>query len=121
GTVPACASLDCLSVLALSCADASAVLGVVADPTPATAIGRSFRFGVPRPAEFFGDKAYAARYAEALDRLRALGGTAVEFDYTPFRDAAELLYGGPWVAERTAAVGKFIEAADATAGVWPTT
>ena len=52
---------------------------------------------------------------------RALGGTAVPFDYAPFRDAAQLLYGGPWVAERTAAVGGFIEKADAKAGVWPVT
>ena len=43
------------------------------------------------------------------------------FDYTPFRDAAQLLYGGPWVAERAAAVGKFIEASDSSAKVWPVT
>ena len=40
-----------------------------------------------------------------------MGGTAVEIDYAPFRDAAQLLYSGPWVAERTAAVGAFIEGA----------
>ena len=42
-----------------------------------------------------------------------MGGTPVEFDYAPFRDAAQLLYSRPWVAERTAAVGAFIEGADA--------
>src|SRR5262249_58996368 len=68
-----------------------------------------------------GDKQDARLYAQAVDRLRALGGTAVAFDYAPFREAAELLYGGPWVAKRTAAVGAFIEEADDKAGVWPTT
>lgn len=123
GVVPACKSLDCVSVFALSCADADAVLKVAAEPSATAAIGRTFRFGVLRQgdAEFFGDDAYAALYAQAVGRLKALGGTAVEFDYAPFRDAAGLLYGGPWVAERTAAVGAFIEAADDTAGIWPVT
>jgi allophanate hydrolase len=87
------------------------------------AIGKAFRFGVLRhaDAEFCGDDAYAALYAQAVGRLKALGGTAVEIDYAPFRDAAGLLYGGPWVAERTAAVGAFIEAADDQAGIWPVT
>ena len=75
-------------------------------------IGKSFRFGVPKAAEFFGDAAYAELYAQAIEKLKTMGGTAVEFDYTPFRDAAQLLYSGPWVAERTAAVGAFIEGAD---------
>ncbi len=121
GVVPACASLDCVSVFALSCADADVVLGVACAPHATPAVGKAFRFGVPKPLEFFGDDAYATLYAQAVEKLKALGGTVVEFDYAPFRDAAELLYAGPWVAERTAAVGKFIEGADDEAGVWPTT
>jgi allophanate hydrolase len=121
GVVPACRSLDCVSVFALCCADADAVLGVASAPHTTPAIGQAFRFGVPRPLEFFGDDAYATLYAEAVEKLKALGGTAVEFDYAPFRDAAQLLYSGPWVAERTAAVGAFIEGAADNAGVWPTT
>jgi len=123
GVVPACKSLDCVSVFALSCADADAVLKVAAEPQATTAIGKAFRFGVLRhaDAEFFGDDAYAALYAQAVGRLKAMGGTAGEIDYAPFRDAAGLLYGGPWVAERTAAVGAFITAADDTAGIWPVT
>jgi allophanate hydrolase len=123
GVVPACKSLDCVSVFALSCVDADSVLKVVADPRATPAIGKEFRFGVLRAedAEFFGDEAYAALYARSIERLKALGGTPVPFDYAPFRDAAQLLYGGPWVAERTAAVGKFVESADDKAGVWPTT
>ncbi|MDP2334139.1 MAG: allophanate hydrolase [Reyranella sp.] len=121
GVVPACRSLDCASVFALSCADADAVLGVACMPHATPAIGKTFRFGVPGPLEFFGDQAYAALYAEAVEKLKALGGTVVTFDYAPFRDAAQLLYSGPWVAERTAAVGAFIEGAADDAGVWPTT
>ena len=123
GVVPACKSLDCVSLFALSCADADAVLKIAAAPQATTAIGKAFRFGMLRhaDAEFFGDDAYAALYAQAVGHLKALGGTAVEIDYAPFRDAAGLLYGGPWVAERTAAVGAFIAAADDTAGIWPVT
>ncbi|MPZ31072.1 MAG: allophanate hydrolase [Rhodospirillales bacterium] len=123
GVVPACKSLDCVSVFALSCADADAVLAVAAEPQAMAPVGKAFRFGVlgAADAEFFGDEAYAALYAQAVGRLKASGGTAVQIDYAPFRDAAGLLYGGPWVAERTAAVGAFIAGADDTAGVWPVT
>ena len=123
GVVPACRSLDCVSVFALTCADADAVLSVVAAPRTTTPIGRTFRFGILRQADrtFFGDESYATLYQQAVARMRSLGGEAVEFDYAPFRDAAQLLYHGPWVAERTAAVGAFIEAADDKAGIWPAT
>ena len=123
GTVPACKSLDCVSVFALSCADADIVLQVAAKPRATAAIGKDFRFGVlnAKDAEFFGDDAYAALYAQAIKRLQTLGGTPVEIDYAPFREAAQLLYDGPWVAERTAAVGAFIASAGEKAGVWPVT
>lgn len=123
GLVPACRSLDCISVFALSCADAAAVLEVAADAKTTPAIGPVFRFGIlsTKDAEFFGDTAYAALYAQSIARLKAMGGIPVEIDYAPFRDAAQLLYSGPWVAERTAAVGDFMERADEKAGVWPTT
>jgi len=123
GMVPACRSLDCTSVFALSCADADAVLAVAAEPHTTPAVGKTFRFGIlgTMDAEFFGDAAYATLYAQSIERLKALGGTPVEVDYAPFRDAAQLLYAGPWVAERTAAVGAFMESADEKSGVWPTT
>ena len=122
GSVPACRSLDCVSVFALCCADADAVLKVIAEPQATPAIGKDFRFGVlgAKDSEFFGDAAYAALYAQAIGRLKAMGGTPVEIDYAPFLGAAELLYSGPWVAERTAAVGAFIEGAP-EADIWPVT
>lgn len=122
GLVPACRSLDCVSVFALTCGDAAAVARVAegfdaADafsrvaPGAAATLPAAFRFGVPRPEqrEFFGDAEAARLYAESVERLRALGGTEVEIDFAPFRDTAELLYSGPWVAERLAAITPFAD------------
>ena len=121
GVVPACKSLDCVSVFALACVDAEAIRQTLA-PEPKRTYGRgSFRFGVPEPLEFFGDAAYAKLYAKAFRKLVDMGGMPTKVDYAPFAEAAQLLYAGPWVAERTAAVGAFIEKADDSAGIWPTT
>ena len=67
------------------------------------------RIGVLRPGdrEFYGDADASRLYDEAVARLPMLGATAVPFDFTPFRDAAVLLYDGPWVAERLAAIEAF--------------
>ncbi len=114
GVVPACRSLDCVSIFGLTVGDAQAVLEVVqgfdaADPfsraLPAEAaagFGERFRFGVPRAAdlEFCGDAASEKLYGEALARLEALGGERLELDFRPFYETARLLYEGPWVAER---------------------
>ncbi len=119
GVVPACRTLDCVSILANTCGDARAVLAIAegedtndafARPTPPdapTAFPTAFRFGVPRPEqlEFFGDTAAAALYAAALPALEKLGGRRVEIDFAPFRETAQLLYAGPSVAERMAAIG----------------
>lgn len=124
GVVPACRSLDCVSIFALTAGDAQRVLTVAAghdeaDPysRPAAPHGRRFpagdpfRFGVPRPEQlaFFGDAENPALFAAAVARLQALGGTPVEIDFAPFLETARLLYGGPWVAERYHAIRDFIE------------
>ncbi|AOJ17469.1 allophanate hydrolase [Burkholderia vietnamiensis] len=129
GVVPACRSLDCVSVFARSPADARAVFDVAQgvaerDPygrawqplldahgvraRPAPPLGQ-LRFGVPRAdqLEFYGDASYRAAWDAALVRLRATGARVVEIDFGPFLSAARLLYGGPWVAERVAAIGAF--------------
>jgi allophanate hydrolase len=71
----------------------------------------AIRIGVPRreQLEFFGDDQAAALYDASIDRLGALGAVPVAIDFAPFHDAAALLYSGPWIAERYAAVGEFIE------------
>jgi allophanate hydrolase len=118
GVVPACRSLDCVSIFAHTPADAAAVLRVIdrydpADPfsrpiaqTPA--IPQNFRFGVPTELDFAADPDTPALFAAAIASLEAKGGTAVPIDLTPFTEAARLLYDGPWVAERWAAVGEFV-------------
>jgi len=117
GVVPACRTLDCVTVMTRTVADATLVDQVCAgfDPTdaysriaPATpqAPGQAFKFGVPRPDQlvFMGDDQAKAFYARAIARLTALGGRAVEVDIEPLLEAAKLLYSGPWVAERTAVI-----------------
>jgi allophanate hydrolase len=122
GVVPACRSLDCVSVFAATCADALAVAAVAKGfdaEDPYSRAGERvglpperFRFGVLKleDQEFFGDFEANALYSGAIERLKAQGGVAVEVDYAPFREAAALLYDGPFVAERLAAIEDFFKA-----------
>ncbi len=131
GMVPACRSLDCVSIFALTAADAAAVLQVAQGFDAEDAYSRrapanrrqgnwgqsptlgsvpGFRFGVP-PAtqlEFFGDSDYARLFDHAVARLESLGGRKVAVDFTPFLEVARLLYEGPWVSERYAAIEGFL-------------
>lgn len=113
GVVPACRSLDCVSIFALTTRDAKTVLDVAqgfdredpysrAQPENSGQSSASFRFGVPRESdlEFYGDGEYEKLYGTAIARLEALGGKRVEVDFKPFLETARLLYEGPWVAER---------------------
>ena len=126
GVVPACRSLDCVSIFARTCRDANQVFQAArgfdpsdpysrasaGDDTPAPWLGGPFRFGIlsEQDREFFGDAEAEGLYDASIRALEALGGTAFEFDYAPFREAAALLYAGPWVAERLAAIRPFFEA-----------
>jgi allophanate hydrolase len=122
GVVPACRSLDCVSVFAAS-ADAAiniARLAAAYDPNdPASRSANSFgpfppfnpssfRFGTPSDSylKFFGNEVAATLYQRAIGRLVELGGTRVEIDYAPFGAAGRLLYDGPWIAERLEATGR---------------
>ncbi len=119
GVVPACRSLDCVSIFTTTADDAARVLDAAAgfdaeDPYSrklGTQPSAGLRFGVPLPGQlqFFGDGEYERLYKAAIGRLESLGGRAVELDFSAFLDAARLLYEGPWVAERYAAVGDFLE------------
>jgi allophanate hydrolase len=114
GVVPACRTLDCVSVFSLTVDDAITALAAMAGPDGADPFSRDrplgplsplpakLRLGVPRNGQliFFGDKASEAAYGEALKRWSALGAEPVEFDMEPFYETARLLYEGPWVAER---------------------
>ncbi|HEY4361240.1 MAG TPA: allophanate hydrolase [Bryobacteraceae bacterium] len=124
GVVPACRSLDCVSIFAHTCGDAKEVWSVASgfdasDPFSRTPrpgegaspwLGSAFCFGVPHAdqLEFFDDSGAATLFEAAASRLQSLGGHRVEIDFSVFRAAADLLYSGPWVAERLAALRDFI-------------
>lgn len=123
GVVPACRSLDCVAIFARGVSDATAVLEVAAAPdrrdaysrtrvSVAPTLGSRFTFAVPLPEQriFFGDDEARACYERTLERLAALGGTPVPVDLGACFEAAHLLYDSAFVAERTAAVGAFVDA-----------
>ena len=125
GVVPACRSLDCVSIFALNTADAASVLSIATALDELDAYSRqalthgfdfgraeSFRFGLPRAdqLQFFGNQEAAALFQKSCEALEAIGGQKVEIDFLPFLQSARLLYEGPWVAERYAAIREFFEA-----------
>ncbi len=124
GTVPACRSLDTISVFSLTAEDAQRVLSAAAqfdaeDPFSRAAepygfdfgAAPKFRFGVPKTTSlhFFGNAECEKVFRVGVEELEELGGSAVEIDLQPFLDAARLLYDGPWVAERYAAIREFFD------------
>ena len=125
GLVPACRTLDCVSLFALTVDDAMAALRVIAGPDGADPFSRalapgelspppaSFTLGVPQKGQlvFFGDKIAASAFDRALQRWSDLGARFVEIDLEPFYETARLLYEGPWVAERYLVVRDLIASA----------
>jgi allophanate hydrolase len=122
GVAPACRTLDCVSVFALTVDDAWVTLAAIAGPdakdpySRARALGSPGampehpRIGVPLEGQrlFFGDRSFASAYQDAIERLARLGAQIVDIDIEPFYETARLLYDGPWVAERTIAAAKLI-------------
>ena len=117
GVVPACKSLDCVSIFSLQANDAAYLLDIMAQYDEADCFARpnrydniaryfngqvaaDFKFGVPKQLDFQGDPETQSLYQQAISELTELGGEAVELDFEPFLNAAKLLYEGPWVAER---------------------
>jgi allophanate hydrolase len=121
GVVPACRSLDCVSVFALTVHDASEVADIAKGPDPSDAYSRSdagnvrfmpgdppvgFRFGIPsapflQELDFGGTR---ADFERAIERLQRLGGAPVVIDFEPFHSTGQMLYEGAFVAERAASV-----------------
>lgn len=116
GLVPACRTVDCISVFALTVGDAETVARLAGGYDAEDAYSRSNpnsapvgmksapTFAVPDSLEFFGDTQTQVVFEQALEKLRALGVTLQPIDFSAFRELAEQLYYGPWVAERTVAV-----------------
>ena len=122
GVVPACRTLDCVSIFANTAQDAEAVLAVAQGFDASDAYSReccqtappfktSFTFGVPQQNQlaFFGNTETPQLFNEAIAKLESIGGKAVEIDFSPFLQTARLLYEGPWVAERYAAIQPFFD------------
>lgn len=126
GVLPACRTLDCVSVFSLTTGDAARVLSVIDGPMPGEPVFQShplqtsswaqpLRIGVPMSPEFFGDTDYEQAFARALALWSEVPGAAsdavslVPVDLTPFNEVARLLYEGPWVAERYAAIAELME------------
>ncbi len=122
GVLPACRTLDCVSIFGLTVDDAWRALGVIACFDEADAYSRAMRLGaMAMPAslriavpdggslEHFGDGNAAAAWSSSLDDLTGMGYAVEKVSLDAFRAAAELLYAGPWVAERYAAIRDFIE------------
>lgn len=121
GVFPACRTLDCVSIFALTVEDAATVFALTAihdaadpyaRPAPVAAASARFpahpRLGVPAAPQWFGDADAEQAYLKALKQVEAMGAELVPLDFSALHETAALLYDGPWVAERYAAIERFI-------------
>ncbi|MDB5804296.1 MAG: allophanate hydrolase [Betaproteobacteria bacterium] len=115
GMLPACRSLDCVSIFALTAADGAQVLAAASGFDPgdtysrhpaagAATLGAAPRLGIPAQLEFFGDAEQQRVFEQAVERAQRMGAVISSIDLSPFLATAALLYDGPWVAERYAAI-----------------
>ncbi len=117
GVVPACRSLDCVTIFTKSLAEAKTVFEIANKYDEEDIYSRvyiptnkkskeDFTFAIPKKEqlEFFGDEEAKKLYFEAVKKFESLGGKAVEIDFAPFIESANLLYSGPWVTERFIAI-----------------
>lgn len=124
GVVPACRSLDCVSLFTRDVELAEHILGVAEEFDPGdiysrrrdeitsatnTHVAHGFRMGIPRAAdlEFFGDESQRECFGRATERLASMGAGRMDIDFGPFNETAQLLYEGAWVAERLVAIREF--------------
>ncbi len=123
GVVPACKTLDCISIFALSADDANTVFNVAAQYDAKDSYSRankhsngkryfsnninaSIKIGVPKKPqlEFFDNQEAENLFQQSLNQLEKCGAELIPIDFEPFSKAAKLLYEGPWVSERTVAI-----------------
>jgi allophanate hydrolase len=121
GVVPACRTLDCVSIFATTVADAWKIEGIAAGFDPADGYSRPIalgnavrppvvRLGVPDAASMVLDSDIArSAFAAALAAFPDFGAKPKPIDLAPFYAAAQRLYEGAWVAERYAAIRDFVE------------
>ena len=120
GVVPACRSLDCVSIFSLTVGDAETVAKILTAFDAADGFSRALpyasdyfsskpRFGVPLNPDWFGDTEAELAWEKSISIAEALGAEIIPLDFTPMFTLAQLLYGGPWVAERHAAIATFMQ------------
>ncbi len=126
GVVPACASLDCVSLFTRSVADAARVFDIAVGFDPhdrwarrelSSSTPRTGRLGVPLSGQAEPEEVAAQEAWERSRRRAAARWSVVALDVDPLLEAAPLLYAA-WVAERTADLARFIDAGPA--GLDPT-
>jgi allophanate hydrolase len=117
GVLPACRSLDCVSVFTRDVADAATVLAVLAGPDPddpwsrtphAVDVPARPRLALADGLDFAGDIAMAVAFNKIADRAAARAAETVHVPVEPLVEAGDLLYTGPWVAERLAGMEAFL-------------
>ena len=123
GVFPACKSIDCVSIMTLTAADAETVLQVIksneADrnneaqfhpiPKPISSFNKPLRIGVPIRCQYFDEGEYESAFLKAVKVAKLLKAELIEVDIDPFVEAGKLLYDGPWVAERYVATEDFLK------------
>jgi allophanate hydrolase len=130
GVVPACKSLDCVTIFANSTSEVNLLLNVAGQWDEKDCYSREnqtfnsidhyapnkaiagLKVGLPETSQlsFFGDEGAQALFVKSVERLKAAGAEIITINFQPFLDAARLLYEGPWVAERYAAIEDFFKA-----------
>ncbi|MCR1815573.1 allophanate hydrolase [Aliarcobacter butzleri] len=121
GVVPACRSLDCVTVFAKDLESIQEVFEVANSYDEEDIYSRvyekkefeekvKFSFAIPKKEQlkFFGDEEAKNLFDEAVKKFELFGGKAYEIDYEPFNESANLLYSGPWVTERFIAIKEVI-------------
>lgn len=120
GVFPACRTLDCVSVFAQNVQDAWRVLHIISGYDKEDEYSRhilqadicqnGYQIAVPENPEFFGDECAQIAFSDAIKKIKKLPNVKIKtIPFRPFAEAAKLLYQGPWVAERKAAIGSFFE------------
>lgn len=122
GLLPACKSLDCISVFALTVVDADLVANVLEAYDPLDSYSRKhpknvpahfsskLKFAIPEKLNFFGDEQAEKAFQQTIQLLESLNAEITKIDFSDFEQLAAQLYQGSWVAERTAAVEDLLKA-----------
>ncbi|MFV5594828.1 allophanate hydrolase [Acinetobacter junii] len=122
GLLPACKSLDCISIFALTVADADLVANVLEAYDPLDSYSRKhpknvpahfsskLKLAIPEKLNFFGDQQAEKAFQQTIQLLESLNAEITKIDFSDFEQLAAQLYQGSWVAERTAAVEDLLKA-----------